>query len=574
MLASAGILQLFQRTGVTQSFELRSQSARIRGAPETPAKAKVVVIAISDATSREWEEPHALQHLRIAKILNKVRTCDPKWVGIDIIFRKEVDKFFVKANLPNPNADTKYRTALLGLRDRISLGQWVGVEDGANLNRFTFATDPANLAAAEVPLDADGVCRSVPFVFGTGESRIASLSNMLAARSQGRDPLSAETSQGRIGINFRRSRIQTIDALTLAGDGPLNEQTRKALTGATVLIGDTTTSSNDLWTLPTGDNVPGVFIHAYATASLMEGQDYSFASLPFDWLILPLFVLLLATLPTVIGFPIAGLAIAAWWKWASLQLPGSHLMYPVAVPAASVVSAAIGTYLVRYLDEARQRRIVERLFGANVSPEVRNLLLSDPTNLELGGRMVEASVLFVDLRSSVNRAYVRGPEAMMADLNLLYGAIVPAVHEQNGILVQFTGDGFTAIFGAPVALPDHAERAVAAGRQIMSRVERLNTPANDLPFRIGCGIHSGEVMYGNVGVQGRFEFTIIGDTVNVGARIESLTKSLGHPLLISHQTYSLLNQPSGIGQPIPAQIMGRETPITLYPIEINPGDQP
>ena len=165
-----------------------------------------------------------------------------------------------------------------------------------------------------------------------------------------------------------------------------------------------------------------------------------------------------------------------------------------------------------------------------------------------GRRPLEATVMFCDLRGFTSFAERTPPDRVIDVLNRYLGEMTDAVLDAGGTLVGFLGDGILAIFGAPIAAPDHADRALAAARDMLAvRLPRFNAWAReqgfDDDFRMGLGLNSGSIMSGNVGSERRLEYTAIGDTVNMASRIEQLTKEHPFEALLSGDTHRLLTQP-------------------------------
>ena len=142
------------------------------------------------------------------------------------------------------------------------------------------------------------------------------------------------------------------------------------------------------------------------------------------------------------------------------------------------------------------------------------------------------AVMFVDFRSFTAGARVRTPQEVVERLDGAFAILVDILDRHGGIVNKFLGDGFLALFGAPIEAPDCAQHAVAAAREMLVAMEEVNK-ANDWPLRIGIGIHFGEVVAGNIGSPRRKEYTVIGDTVNFASRLESLNKEFNSQLLIS-----------------------------------------
>ena len=162
----------------------------------------------------------------------------------------------------------------------------------------------------------------------------------------------------------------------------------------------------------------------------------------------------------------------------------------------------------------------------------------------------------------------RSPREVVSRLNRFFGSMTGAIRGQGGTINKFLGDGFLAVFGAPVHYSDHARRAVEAALKMERELAALNhelTGLGEPPIEIGIGIDSGEVIAGNVGSTERLEYTVIGDPVNRSSRIEQLNKSLGTRLLISERTY----QESKVegGRPLaPVAVKGIEKPLQLFTV--------
>jgi adenylate cyclase len=200
-------------------------------------------------------------------------------------------------------------------------------------------------------------------------------------------------------------------------------------------------------------------------------------------------------------------------------------------------------------------------------------------DLRLGGVRLVSTVLFADIRSFTSFAERTAPDRVIEVLNRYFGEMSDAVLDNGGTLVAFLGDGLIAVFGAPVECADHADRALAAAREMLrERLPRFNAwvveRGYDEPFRMGIGISSGALMSGNVGSERRLEYTAIGDTVNTAARIESLTKELGHPVLLSESTRDLLAAgPDGLVYVDEVTVRGRRAPTRLWALD-GPAGEP
>ena len=189
-----------------------------------------------------------------------------------------------------------------------------------------------------------------------------------------------------------------------------------------------------------------------------------------------------------------------------------------------------------------ERQRLHAAFGTYVDPALAARLLSQGDDVFTGERR-EVTVMFVDIRDFTPFAEANSAEDVVARLNALFEIVVPAVVDAGGHVNKFLGDGALAVFGAPNDLADHADAAVSAAVLIQRLVEQRFEGA----LRIGIGINTGVVIAGTIGGAGKLEFTLIGDTVNVAARVEQLTKTTGDTILLTHQTVdALTTRPAGL----------------------------
>jgi adenylate cyclase len=194
--------------------------------------------------------------------------------------------------------------------------------------------------------------------------------------------------------------------------------------------------------------------------------------------------------------------------------------------------------LTRIITTLAERDRAISIFGQHVSAEVAELLLKQP--LDLTPQEGNVCVMFLDIRDFSRLANDSSPSEVMSYLNILFGYMIPVINEHHGIINKFLGDGFMAVFGAPIQDEKHCHHAVDAAMEILSHVKQLNEEGRIPPTRLGIGLHVGSVMTGNVGGMDRKEYTIIGDAVNLASRIEQATKQLGGQLLVSQAVAAMI----------------------------------
>lgn len=211
-----------------------------------------------------------------------------------------------------------------------------------------------------------------------------------------------------------------------------------------------------------------------------------------------------------------------------------HAVRSTIILICGVLAGSVGAQLRRQfmasIAAATARDRITNLFGQHVSPQVVERLMAEGTSA--GGDVRRVAVMFVDFRGFTAGAQSRTPQEVVDRLDGAFAVLVDILDRQGGIVNKFLGDGFLALFGAPLEASDAAHRAVAAGREMLTAMDRINAQTS-WPLRIGIGIHFGEVVAGNIGSPRRKEYTVIGDTVNFASRLEALNKEFGSQLLIS-----------------------------------------
>jgi adenylate cyclase len=236
-----------------------------------------------------------------------------------------------------------------------------------------------------------------------------------------------------------------------------------------------------------------------------------------------------------------------------------HLSRSLVLFACGLLAGAVGQQLRRgfaaSIRAATARDRVTNLFGQHVSPQVVERLLLEGARTQSDIRQV--AVMFVDFRSFTAGARERSPQDVVDRLDGAFAVLVEILDRHGGIVNKFLGDGFLALFGAPFEAEDPAHRAVAAAREMLEAMERINE-GSSWPLRIGIGIHFGEVVAGNIGSPRRKEYTVIGDTVNFASRLEALNKEFGSQLLISSAVRDVL------GKDCPDAVSLGEVPIRGY----------
>ena len=358
-----------------------------------------------------------------------------------------------------------------------------------------------------------------------------------------------------------------------------------------VVIGPSAPSLQDIHETPTDPLMPGVEVQANSIATVLRDLPLTSSPLPISVLL----VLLLGITPVVVArytrplLSIPAAIVMAGLFTVAVQLAFDHgTIVPYVYPLTALVLSAVGALGVYILLVAFEREQVRDVFTRFV-PEavVDQVLKRTDADLRLGGVEVEGTVLFTDLRGFTSASEHLAAPVVLDLINRHLDEIVDAVLDHGGTLVSYTGDGVMAVFGAPIEQADHAERAFAAGREMVEvRLPRWNRwlRENDMGngFKMGVGLNSGPFMSGNIGSAQRLAYTAMGDTINTASRIESMTKGTPYMLFLSDTTKELLDAASTTELVYidEVEVRGRTTKVKLWalptpdPLAEQPADAP
>ncbi len=345
---------------------------------------------------------------------------------------------------------------------------------------------------------------------------------------------------------------------------------------AIVFVGVTAAGLHDVFVTPLGPTgkIPGAQIHATVMDQLLSHTGLVRAT---AWAIalltaaLALVVALLTVLLPMRWGATATLALTAAVAVASVAAFGAGTWMPLVPGLLGIAVSAVGGLAWQYFVEGRDKRQVTQLFSRYVSKDVFEQVLADPALAELGGRRRTMTVLFSDMRGFTAMTERGDPEALVAQLNEYFSRMVEVVFAHHGTIDKFVGDMVMALFGAPVDDPDHADHAVATAVEMVRALDVLNTRwvAEGRPaLGIGIGVNSGEMIAGNIGSASIRSYTVIGDAVNLGARLESLNKEKGTTIIVSAATVALLKAPPPLRPLGSVLVKGKSVAVEIFEVPV------
>lgn len=324
-------------------------------------------------------------------------------------------------------------------------------------------------------------------------------------------------------------------------------------------------------------NQSGTWITAFAP--IRNGPGPPIAVLDVDYSVTVYLARLAAVRNTIVGASLLG-ALAALILGVIVARRVAGPITALTETAARVQAGDLSVALpVRSRDEVgrltrafnemieglRQRDFIRSTFGRYVSPEVAQELLASPEAQRLGGEKREVTVLMSDLRGYTRFAELGDAKDVMAVLNEVLARMTDVIIAHGGTINEFIGDAIFAIFGAPLAHPDHAERAAAAAiamQRAMADVNKAHAQRGLPRFEMGIGINTGEAVVGNIGSEQRAKYAVVGAAVNLAARVEGCT--VGGQIFLSPHTYARVRDLVEVGEPFPVEVKGVAAPLLLY----------
>ena len=578
----AGLGVLGYATNALRSLELNTVDTRFSFRGEEKPRDDLVVVGVDERTFQALGERWPFTHDVHAKVVDRLRRDGAKVIALDIQFSEQ----------SNTDEET---IALLDAIDRADnvVESTTAVDDLGNGNAFTYLGVPPRIeksnkrraltdfiekeldvvvAYGNFPDDPGGVLRRVTY----DSEGLKTFSVAAAEKAMGRRIEPDELGGDSAWIDYY-GPPGTIRHIPYS-DVSLGKTKPDDFRDKIVVVGATAPSLQDLHpTSTSGDgNMAGPEIQAHAIATALRGFPLGDSPTALDVVL----IVLLGLVAPVASLRLSGLralalavAVGALYAVAAQLIFNAGLVVTLVYPLAALALSAVGALAVHYVTEAFERERTRDLFARFVPESVVGEALDQAEGLRLGGVAREATVMFSDLRGFTSFAESLEPDQVITILNHYLTAMVDdAILPHGGTLVDYMGDGIMAVFGAPVEMDDHADRALAAARDKLSELERFNDWLREeygfeKSFRMGIGLNSGRVMSGNVGSERRLAYTAIGDTTNTAARLEAMTKGTPYMLYMSDSTRAALSEePEDLVYVDEFEVRGRQQKVKLWSV--------
>lgn len=569
------------------------------------ASTEIIVVAIDEKSLKPDELGPLTKWPRMnyARAVDILNAHDAAAIGIDVTFPD--------ASIAGPEDDqsfagtlAKYDNVILASRYYFDSG-----ERGYEWPNDTILEGNSTLGWINIQLDADGFVRSLP-LFAQSEKGVIDAFSLALARIY----LRAEPSDYRVVDGyFDYSEGIRIPAWTkkdkILGDevhfmyinyfAQPNQFTRISFSDLLngdltdkkgnpidfrdkiVIIGPTAIDLQDDYLSPVSEGVrmPGVEIHANNVQTVVTQEFLRDQSKMSLWL-------------TILGFLIVNIIVFSFLKVRYAiplvilevfgMLVGGIVVYEyrilvnVVYPILTILLSFIGTFLVRFIMEQTQRQFIEGAFGHYVNKDVVKQIKKDPHMLELGGAKREITVFFSDIAGFTTISEKLKPEELVKFLNEYLGAMTEIIIGNQGTLDKYEGDAIMCFWNAPIPQHDHQLHACTAALENQKRLIELRKKwaKMDLPeLKVRIGLNSGEAVVGNMGSENRFDYTAMGDNVNLASRLESINKQYGTYLMISESTYAAVKEQMVCRELDQIRVKGKHEPVRIYELLAKKGEE-
>lgn len=605
-VAFVGVFLYFLRPSPLMVLEKDLYDLRFSFVHRSPAK-DVVIVAVDEKSIDKlgrWPWPRT----RIKELIERILASEPAVVGLDIVFSEPsnpeednalaetieeagnvVTAFFFRKESSGGRTSEESLKALKLARIKLLKGRPRGIAKFSHVEPNIPEIQAASFQSGFFNFfpDPDGLYRKIYLLAGFGEDVYPCLALSVLQAYYDEDAMVEFDPFGlkRLSLAGRFIPAEMDSSLSLNFYGPKGgfryvsaidvlEGRAKDLKDRIVLVGITEMGLADQRPTPVDATLPGVALHATFISNFIKGDFIVRPHWAVLWelafLVLPPFIIIYLAryrgLFLWMGFALLvvlseGFNIFLFRK----SFINLEQLWGLFSPSLALVVAQ--TY--RSLVLQRKAKQIKQAFSSYLAPELVEMVIKRPEMLSLGGEKRHLTCLFLDVRGFTSLSENIPPTELVNILNELLGPFTDIVLKNRGMLDKYIGDAMMALFNVPIELPDHADRAVQSAMEIMERLVEINREfaSKGRPrISVGIGINTGEAVVGNMGTSVRFDYTAIGDTINLASRLEGLSKYYGVSVIISETT---VNETSGEFPFLKldmVRVKGRESPLWIYTI--------
>lgn len=515
-----------------------------------------------------------------AQMVDRLTAAGAKSIVFDVTFPE-----------PDKNGSDEIFKEAIRRSGIVTVASYFTYDSGGNpisvLQPIPAVQQTAHIGFANIMAEMDGVCRRIPLFKVYKEKPIQSLAmtGLAVHLGQPADKIISERKvaldeYNELLINFSGG-YETFPYYSfckvLDGQVPVEKLKDKI-----VLIGGVAAGLFDFKAIPFSPMFPGVEIHANTMSNILLGNSMRPWSANWTFLLIIVFALFsgfvsgrqsplnggIVTLVLLIGF----------FTVDYMLFKLNNIYAEFVAPASSLAFSYVGVLFYRFMTEEREKRKIKKTFSQYLNPKIMEKVLNDPSYLKMGGHKENLTVLFSDIRGFTTITESLPAEELVSQLNEYLSKMVEIVFKHDGTLDKFIGDAVMAYWGAPIPQNDHPIKGVMCAIEMHKELKILQdkwtAEGKKYPFNIGVGVNTGEMTVGNMGSKEKMEYTVIGDAVNLGARLESATKEYHAKIIISEVTYNAVKELVDAKHIDSVKVKGKTKPVDIYAVLGKKGEEP
>ena len=494
-------------------------------------------------------------------------------------------------SLPDPKAGIAVRAhSASSLDDSLDPMRGVPKSQFAIANREVLHKSAVGLGAINARIDKDGIIRRAGLLYRAGEHVYPSLSLETLRVAQGAGSIALRASDVRgegaytSGFGLSRLKVGQIIApiepdaslriyyapsssiATISAQDILRADFEpQKLAGKIAFIGTSAAGLKDIRATPLNPATPGVEVHIQTVQQLISGtfllrpiwvQSLEGLATLVMGVVLIFMVQRFSLVPSIL-FLLVTMSAAMGFSW--YQFSSQLLLVDPATPSLTAFITFLTAAFLHFLETARERREVRNAFQYYLAPDMVEQIASNPEKLKLGGETRNLTILFADIRgfTSISETFSDAPEKLTHVINAFLTGMSQVIQTNSGTIDKYIGDNIMAFWNAPAEVEDHAYAAVHTTLEMKTALAQVNADLQGDPFldgwqgeiRIGIGLNSGATLVGNIGSDQRFNYSVMGDVVNIASRLEGQTKDYGVLTLIGESTYQQAAASMAAGKP-------------------------
>jgi adenylate cyclase len=568
-------LQLFH-TFNQQSIDLLYRGQSSNYSKETVKK--IVIVAIDDESLDELGRFSSWPRTMHAELVNTLNTNGARIIVFDILFSEASpdDKELSAAIKQAGNVILPYA----GVKESKQSGEENTIRPLKIFEESSLATGHAYM----IP-DDDGVVRNLPLLIMQGDQYEASLALTTVTKYLRRpQAFDSRPDEKHVIMAGREIPLQDYGMLINYTDNP-SSRGFEIVSYASVLRGDvspdifkdkiviigvTALGFGDTYWTPMGQALSGVEIHAQAIYTILSGRFIKPASSAITYVSILLLALVcgLASLRfRVVWSALSAVFLCAIYFLSAFYFFGQGLLLNIFYPPLSLISVFLGVNLYNVTLERIEKGEIAKTFGRYVSPSVATKIINtiNEGSLKLGGEEYPVTVLFADARNFTGFCEKTGPQVLVSTLNRYFSVIIEAILQSDGMVNKFGGDSVMAVWNTPIDCPEHSLSAIRAAVKAQKEISTLQSNTPHLPkMEFGIGVNSGTAIVGNMGSLDRLEYSLIGDTVNIAARLAAVAP--GGKIWIGAETFEHVKHQFEVIPQGSLALKGKREPILAFEV--------